>query len=392
MLWKLDDELSDESLPLHGIRVLDFSRVLAGPLCAMIAGDLGADVIKVESPDGDPVRRLAPPLFGDDATYYLAVNRHRRNVVADLTEPNDRRIIEALLGEADAVVENFLPHQAESLGIKAWRAQFPDVVWVTVAPASHGGPLSATPAFDLLAQAQSGLMGVTGEAQGEPTKVGAPVADVITGLYATVGLLTGLLSKSRGGSTRHIEAPLLESTMTALVNQAQGYLATGVEPQRTGNDHPSIAPYGPVRTADGFILLAVGTDAQFSKLVQLLDRDELRDDRWASNAGRVSGRGELRTLLDEVFAHDATDSWMARLADARVPASPIETVGSAFSQPQIANGDFVVTTDAPAGSMRTMASPLTLDGRRPSVRRGPRRLGQDSAAFGFSTAGPENES
>ena len=392
MLWEIDGECADESLPLYGLRVLDFSRVLAGPLCAMIAGDLGADVIKVESPEGDPVRHLAPPRFGDDATYYLAVNRHRRNVIADLTNQYDRAIIEILLSEADAVVENFLPHQAAALGVTSWREQFPDVVWVTVSPASSGGPLSATPAFDLLAQAQSGLMGVTGEAGGEPTKVGAPVADVITGLYAAVGLLTGLLSRARGGATRHIEAPLLESTMTALVNQAQGYLATGVEPLRTGNDHPSIAPYGPVRTADGFILLAVGTDAQFAKLVELLDRDVLRDQRWSSTAGRVGARAELRTILDEVFASDVTASWARRLSDARVPASPIETVSSAFAQQQIADGDFVVTTESPAGALRMMASPLTLDGRRPLVRRGPRRFGQDSGLFGLSTAGPENES
>ena len=392
MLWGIDSEVADESLPLHGIRVLDFSRVLAGPLCAMIAGDLGADVIKVESPEGDPVRHLAPPRFGEDATYYLAVNRHRRNVIADLTDSHDRAIIETLLSEADAVVENFLPHQAMALGITSWREQFPDLVWVTVSPASSGGPLSVTPAFDLLAQAQSGLMGVTGEAAGEPTKVGAPVADVITGLYATVGLLTGLLSRSRGGVTRHIEAPLLESTMTALVNQAQGYLATGVNPLRTGNDHPSIAPYGPVRTSDGFILLAVGTDAQFAKLVELLDVEVLRDPRWSSNAGRVAARADLRAILDEAFARDNTATWASRLSDARVPASPIETVSSAFAQPQIAHGDFVVTTDSPAGALRMMSSPLTLDGKRPRVRRGPRRFGQDSALFGFSTTGPENES
>jgi crotonobetainyl-CoA:carnitine CoA-transferase CaiB-like acyl-CoA transferase len=289
-------------------------------------------------------------------------------------------------------VENFLPHQASALGIDVWRQQFPDLVWVTVSPASRGGPLAAIPAFDLLAQAQSGLMGVTGDAAGEPTKVGAPVADVITGLYATVGLLAGLLSRSRGGQTRHIEAPLLESAMTALVNQAQGYLATGVEPRRTGNDHPSIAPYGPVRTADGFILLAIGTDAQFAKLVDLLGRDDLRDQRWASNAGRVEARVELRAILDDVFSRESSSTWVRQLSDARVPASPIETVSSAFAQPQIADGDFVVTTDSPAGELRTMASPLTLDGRRPPVRRGPRRFGQDSELFGFATAGPEKES
>src|ERR1700722_9138652 len=183
MEWTLDPTNVGTGLPLEGVRVLDLSRVLAGPLCAMVVGDLGADVIKVEAPSGDPVRALAPPRFGDDATYYLAVNRHRRNVVADLRDPQDFERVAALVRLVDAVDENYLPSQFTSLGIERLRPTNPAAAWVSVTPATLGGRVADQPSFDLLAQARSGIMGVTGEPDGPPTKVGAPIADVVTGLY-----------------------------------------------------------------------------------------------------------------------------------------------------------------------------------------------------------------
>ncbi len=379
MAWDLDPSNVGTGLPLEGVRILDFSRVLAGPLCAMIAGDLGADVIKVESPDGDPVRALAPPRFGPDATYYLAVNRHRRNIVADLRDPAQFARVAKLVVEADAVVENYLPNQIRSLGIERLRAINPDCVWVSVTPAASGGPVAELPSFDLLAQARSGLMGVTGEPDGPPTKVGAPVADVVTGLYAAIGLLGGLLARQVGRPGRHFEAPLLESTMSALVNQAQGYLATGQNPLRLGNDHPSIAPYGPVTTADGRILLAVGTDSQYVRLVGVLDSDPaLADERWATNGERVREHAALSQALNRVFACRTTEVWLSVLSDSGVPHAPILDVAGAFAQPQISGGDFVGTMDSPGGEVATMRSPLRIDGVRPTIRRGPRGLGEDT--------------
>ncbi|HUX03643.1 MAG TPA: CoA transferase [Acidimicrobiales bacterium] len=379
MVWPLDQSNVGTGLPLEGVRVLDFSRVLAGPLCSMVAGDLGADVIKVEGPDGDPVRALAPPRFGDDATYYLAVNRHRRNVVADLRNPDDFAHVAALVRAADAVIENFLPNQIRSLGIERLRAENPDCVWVSITPASSGGPVAQQPSFDLLAQARSGLMGVTGTADGGPTKVGAPLADVVTGLYGAIGLLSGLFARVQGRAARHFEAPLLESTMSALVNQAQGYLSTGVNPARLGNDHPSIAPYGPVTTADGHVLLAVGTDLQYARLVDLLDDETLRaHDEWVTNDARVATLGQLRGELNRVFAGRPTEQWLSVLATSGIPHGPIFDVAGAFAQPQIAEGDFVGTMDTPAGTTNAMRTPLIIDGRRPGIRRGPRRLGEDT--------------
>ena len=299
MAWPLAASNVGTGLPLEGLRVLDLSRVLAGPLAAMVVGDLGADVVKVEGPGGDPVRALAPPRFGEDATYYLAVNRHRRNVVADLSDPADFARVEALVRDADAVIENFLPSQAAALGVERLRAANPGCVWVTVTSATSGGPLADRPSFDLLAQARSGLMGVTGDAGGGPAKVGAPVADVVTGLYAAIALLAGLVARAGGRPGRSFEAPLLECAMSALVNQAQGYLSTGEAPSRTGNDHPSIAPYGPFPTADGLLLIAVGTDGQFARLVAALADDAVAARaEWATNAARVAALTELRAELE----------------------------------------------------------------------------------------------
>jgi crotonobetainyl-CoA:carnitine CoA-transferase CaiB-like acyl-CoA transferase len=383
-LWPLHESNVGTGLPLEGVRVLDLSRVLAGPLCAMIAGDLGADVIKVEAPSGDPVRELAPPRFGDDATYYLAVNRHRRNVVADLSDPDDYAHVGRLVACADAVVENFLPTQSRQLGVDTWREAHPNTVWITVTSAASGGPVADQPTFDLLAQARSGLMGVTGADGGEPTKVGAPIADVVAGLYAAIGLVTGLFARVRSMPGRRFESPLLEGAISALVNQAQGYLATGVNPRRLGNDHPSIAPYGPVRTADGEVLLAVATDSQYRRLVNALDDPRVSAaSEFATNDERVRRRSELRDLLETVTRERPTDHWVTLLERHGVPVAPILDVAGALAQPQVAGGDFVGTTIAPAGEMSMLRSPLRIDGRRPPIRRGPRRLGEDDEELGF---------
>ena len=379
MTWRLDPTNIGTGLPLEGVRVLDFSRVLAGPLCAMIAGDLGADVIKVESPEGDPVRALAPPQLGDDATYFLAVNRHRRNVIADLRRRDDYEQVLQLVRDADAVVENFLPRQVLSLGIDRLRAENPDCLWISITPATTGGPIADLPAFDLLAQARSGLMGVTGDADAEPTKVGAPLADVVTGLYGAIGLLAGLFARGQGRAGRHFEAPLLESTMSALINQAQGYLSTGENPQRLGNDHPSIAPYGPVTTADGHLLLAVGTDAQYAKLVETLGSASLTGHKeWTTNAARVGSIAGLRQVLNQIFVAHSTEEWLDILASSGVPHAPILDVAGAFSQAQIRDGDFLGVMSTPSGETTAMRTPLLIDGVRPAIRRGPRRLGEDT--------------
>ncbi len=378
-MWPLDEHNVATGLPLEGIRVLDFSRVLAGPLVGMILGDLGADVIKVEGPEGDPVRSLKPPVFGGVATYYLAVNRHKRNISADLRNAKTFAHISQLVAEADVVVENYLPSQVRALKIDELRLANPDCVWVSITPATSGSKLADQPSFDLLAQARSGLMGVTGTAEGDPTKVGSPLADVVTGLYGTIAALVGLVARLSDRPGRHFEAPLLESTMSALINQAQGYLATGVNPMRLGNDHPSIAPYGPVRSRDGLLLLAVGTDGQYARLVELLSDPELSShEEWSVNDQRVVDREILTGELNRIFGAKSTDEWLTALEPSGVPHAPVLDVAGAFSQEVIVDGDFVSESDSSFGKLRTMGTPLLIDGKRPPVRQGPHQFGEDN--------------
>jgi crotonobetainyl-CoA:carnitine CoA-transferase CaiB-like acyl-CoA transferase len=233
-----------------------------------------------------------------EATYYLSVNRNRRSVVIDLRSDDDRLFLRSLVGAADAVVENYLPSQARELGIEQMKADFPDVVWVTVAPAALGGPLGDEPSFDLLAQARSGIMGVTGSPESGPLKVGSPIADVVTGLYACIGLLTGLFARASDRSTPglRIEAPLLESTIASLINQAGGYLGTQKAPRLLGNEHPNIVPYAPYATADRELLIAVATEAQFKSLCRALGTEAV-----GAEVQRVAiGSINVRTVVNEL--------------------------------------------------------------------------------------------
>lgn len=375
-IWPADEAV-DPTLPLAGVRVLDLSRVLAGPFAAQVLGDLGADVVKVEQPEvGDPVRQLGPPFVRDSAAYFLATNRNRRSITADFADPVDRARVTALAREAHVVLENFLPHQAEAFGLDDLRTELEAVVWVSIRPARSGGPLAAQPAFDLLAQAASGIMAVTGALDGEPTKVGAPIADVVAGLYAAVAALAGLTAKGRTGVGLDAEVPLLESAMSLLVNQTQNVLVTGVEPRRLGNDHPSIAPYGPVTCADGLLLLAVGTERQYRALLALLHDPALADDlRFADNGARVANRAALRAVLDGHFGQATTATWLDRLTAAQIPASPINTVTAALDQPQVTTTDLLLDATYDGEPVRLVGSPITVDGRVLPLRRQPPRLG-----------------
>lgn len=378
--WPEDAASRATGLPLEGVRVLDLSRILAGPLCVLAAADLGADVIKVEAPvHGDGVRAFAPPVFGRDATYYLAVNRNRRSIAVDLSTDEGRALVERLARSADAVVENFLPHQLDALGLAALRDELDDVVWVSVRGAASTGPLADAPSFDLLAQARSGLMSVTGAPGGPPMKVGAPVADVVTGLYAAIALLAGLFARaSRGGAARRFEVGLLEATMTALVNRAQGCLVTGADPGRLGNDHPNIVPYGPVATGDGDLVLAVATAAQFGALCGALGAPELATDaRFSTNAARVANRVELDEALRTHLAARSAIEWALVLRDVGVPCGPVHSVASALEDPQLAEGGLVATATTTAGTFRMLRSPIRVDGEWLPVRRPPPSLDGD---------------
>jgi crotonobetainyl-CoA:carnitine CoA-transferase CaiB-like acyl-CoA transferase len=362
--------------PLSGVRVLDLSRVLAGPFCCTVLADLGADVVKVERPGvGDDTRRWGPPFHGDDAAYFFSVNRDRRSLALDLTSPPGRAVVSRLVTAADVVVENFLPRHLDALGLSALRAQA-DAVWVSVRGAGSDGPDGDKPSYDAMAQARSGLMSVTGTTG--PTKVGVAVADVVSGLYAAVGAVAGLVARDRRADVPlRMEVGLLEAAVSMLVNQASNALIGGLVPQPSGNDHPNIAPYGPVPCADTELVLGAGNDAQFAALCRAAGVDP--EPHWAGNAGRVADRVALQAALAAALGARTAREWVPLLAAAGVPCGPVQDLAAVQSDPQVVATGLLQQVDHPAGPVRVVGAPFLLDGRRPRVRRAPPLLGQHTA-------------
>jgi crotonobetainyl-CoA:carnitine CoA-transferase CaiB-like acyl-CoA transferase len=357
--------------PLAGTRVLDLSRVLAGPYCCMVLADLGADVVKVERPRlGDDTRHWGPPFHGDDATYFFGVNRDRRSVALDMGQPAGRAVVRRLAQSAHVVVENFLPRHLRSLGLEQLRDET-SAVWVSVRGAGGDGPDGEKPGYDVMAQARSGLTSVTGTV--EPTKAGVAVSDIVTGLYAAVGAVAGLLTRQ----PLRVEVGLLESAVAMLVNQASSALIGGVVPGPIGNHHPNIAPYGPVPCSDGPLVVGAGNDGQFTDLcaaVGLAPRPE-----WSTNPGRVADRVRLYAELATVFSARTAREWAGVLAAAGVPCAPVQTIDQLTTDPQLVATGQLQTLPHPAGEVTVVGSPYRFDGVRPRVHDAPPLLGQHTA-------------
>ncbi len=363
--WPTQDKITG---PLGGVRVLDLSRVLAGPYCCMVLADLGADVLKVERPGlGDDTRHWGPPFHGDDAAYFFAVNRDRRSLALDLTTPTGLAVVATLAEHADVVVENFLPYHLQKLGLDRLRDRGSSV-WVSVRGAGGDGPDGDKPGYDVMAQARSGLMSVTGTT--EPTKVGVAIADVVTGLYAAVGALAGLLAKR----PLQVEVGLLEAAVSMLVNQASNALIGGVVPGPTGNAHPNIVPYGPLRCADAALVLGAGNDGQFLQLCKAIGVTP--PDSWATNAGRVADRDALTAALETALQGRTARDWVAVLGAHGVPCAPVQDLGQLPSDPQLQATGQLQTLPHPAGEVTLVGSPYRLDGERPRIRTSPPLLGQ----------------
>ena len=332
------DERADEHRgrgALEGLRVADFSRVLAGPYATMLLADLGADVIKIERPGvGDETRAWHPPADDDGtSTYFLSVNRNKRSVVLDLTTESGREQARALVAESDVLVENFRPGTMERLGLghQELRARHPRLVYCSISGFGSGEG-AAIPGYDLLVQAVGGLMSVTGTADGQPVKAGVALVDVITGLHASLGVLAALRHRDATGQGQRVEVNLLGSLLSAMVNQASAFAVAGVVPGRMGNAHPSIAPYETFPTADRPIALAVGNDRQFAMLTQTLGQPGLADDdRFRTNTDRVAHRVELRETLTRLLSARGADHWTDVLLAAGVPAGPVNGVDEAFA-------------------------------------------------------------
>ena len=367
------DDATGLTGPLAGIRVLDLSRVLAGPYCCTVLADLGADVVKVERPVvGDDTRHWGPPFIGDDATYFLSVNRDRRSVALDLASVPGAAVVTRLVSAADVVVENFLPRHLVSLGLSGLRERA-DAVWVSVRGAGGDGPDGDKPGYDVMAQARSGLMSVTGTTG--PTKVGVAVVDVVAGLYAAVGALAGLVAKR----PLRVEVGLLEAAVSMLVNQAGNALNGGLLPGPSGNDHPNIVPYGPLECSDTALVLGAGNDSQFASLCSALE--VMPRAQWATNAGRVLDRTAVVAALTAAAGQRSAREWVPLLTEHGVPCAPVQNLGVLPTDPQLVANGQLVRLAHPAGDVTVVGSPLRLDGVRPRPRRAPPLIGEHTASF-----------
>ena len=362
---------------LDGIVVVDFSRVLAGPYATMMLGDFGAEVIKIERPQiGDDTRHWGPPYDSAGvATYYNTVNRNKRSVTLDLTDPADLQRARDLVSGADIVVENFRAGTMEKLGLgyDDIRAVRPDVIYCSITGFGRAGGADL-PGYDLLLQAVGGLMSVTGTEPGDPTKVGVALVDVLAGLHALSGILAALAYRARTGEGQRVDTNLLSVLLSSLVNQASGYLGAGVVPQMMGNRHPSVAPYQTFETADRPIAVAVGNDKQFRALSATLGRAEWGEDpRFATNPARVQHREMLCALIEAEMRRCGADHWYTELTAAGVPAGPINDVAEAFAYARSLGIEAEVTV--PGGGAPQVANPITLSATPVTYRAGPPPLG-----------------
>jgi crotonobetainyl-CoA:carnitine CoA-transferase CaiB-like acyl-CoA transferase len=385
----------DHPLPagsLDGIRVLDLSRILAGPTASQLMADLGADVIKVEKPGtGDDTRTWGPPFLpgenGDDSdisAYFICANRNKRSIAIDITSPEGVSLIRRLVAISDVVLENYKPGDLDRRGIgyEALRAIRPDIVWCSISGFGQTGPYADRTGYDFLIQAMGGIMSVTGETDargGQPMKVGVGIADVMCGMYATVGILAALRHRDQTGEGQHIDLALYDSQLAWLINAATNHLVSGRTPQRLGNRHPNIAPYQTFAASDGHLVVAVGNDAQFSRFAEVIGRPDLAcDERFRRNRDRVRNVDELDQLVAPQIACDTVVHWVDALTERNVPAGPVADIAQALSDPHTRAREMVVTmTQDGKDPVQVLGNPLKMSRTPAKFDRPPPHLDQD---------------
>jgi crotonobetainyl-CoA:carnitine CoA-transferase CaiB-like acyl-CoA transferase len=373
--------------PLDGIKVLDLSRVLAGPWCAQTLADLGADVWKVEEPErGDDTRAWMPPEIDGESTYYMSANRSKRSIAVDLKHPDGQRIVREMAAKADVLVENYKKGTLErfGLGYEELAALNPGLVYCSISGYGRTGPRAHEPGYDFAIQAESGLMSITGEPGGAPMKHGMAITDLVTGMNAVQAVLAALLARSRTGEGQLIDMALLDCGIALLANMASGHIVTGAEPPRLGNAHPSLAPYQLFETSDGEFVLAVGNDGQFRALCdKVIGRPDLSaDPRFSTSRGRVIHRDALIPELVAAFRARSTAEWIATLQREKVPCGQVRTLREVFASPEVAARGLVAQVpDARHGTLKLMRSPLALRGTPPREPSAPPRLAEHTDAL-----------
>jgi len=369
------------SSPLEGYRILDLSRVLAGPYCTMMLGDLGAEVIKVERPgSGDDTRAWGPPFVGGESAYYLCANRNKKSITVNLKSEKGCEIIRQLAKISDVLIENYKVGELTELGLgyEVLKELNPGVVYCSITGYGQNGPDKDLPGYDFIIQGRGGVMSITGEPDGDPMKVGVAIVDITAGLYAANAIQAALLARARTGKGQAIDISLLDAQVAWLANVASSYLVSDKRPGRFGNAHPTIVPYQSFKASDGFFCLAVGNDGQWQKLCQVIGHEEwATEPRFATNPVRVQHREILIPLLQEVFVAKDIAFWLREIADGGIPCGPVQTLDEVFADPQVNVRDMIWSIPHPtAGEMRLVGSPLKLSETPVACRSHPPLLGE----------------
>jgi len=369
------------AMPLEGLFVLDLSRVLAGPFCTMMLGDMGAEVIKVEHPQGGDDTRGWPPFYeGGESSYFQAVNRNKRSLTLDLKAEAGKAILRELVGGADVLVQNFRPGAVERLGF-GWedcRALNPRLIYASVSGYGQTGPKRDRPAYDILLQAEGGLMSITGPADGPGFKTGIAIADLTTALFSIQGILLALIARERTGRGQHVDVAIQDGQAALMSHMAGYFFATGAPPGRLGNRHPAITPYRDFQCADGALIVAAANDSLWDRFARAIGRDDLADDpRWKINADRVAARDALEDDIERTLSKNTRAHWQEALAKAGVPCGPVRDIAELCADPQIAHREMVVEAEhAATGLLRMMGIPVKLSDTPGAVRRPPPLLGE----------------
>lgn len=366
---------------LEGITVLDLSRVLAGPYCTMILGDLGADVMKVEAPGGsDETRGWGPPFQNGVSAYYLCANRNKRSITVNLKTEEGREIIRTLAKDADVVINNFKTGSMENwdLDYDSLKAINPRLVYCSITGFGETGPYRHLPGYDYIIQGMSGLMSITGNDESGPMKIGVAMVDILTGLYSAISIEAALLERERSGQGQKIDMSLMDTAVSSLANVASNYLISGAIPRRLGNDHPNIVPYSTFRAMDGELIIAVGNNRQFATLCEVMGISEIAaDERFHTNEARVNHKLELTGILENRLQIKPANEWMELFSQHNIPCGPIATMDQVFNHPQVLAREMVVEVDHPeAGSVKLVGSPIKLSRTETKIERHPPIAGE----------------
>jgi len=382
--------------PLKGLRILDMSRILAGPTCTQILGDLGADVIKIERPGaGDDTRKWGPPYVKDsdgndtsESAYYLCANRNKRSLTVDITKPEGQQIIRKLAAKCDVLIENYKVGGLKKYGLdySSMKDEFPDLIYCSISGFGQTGPKSHLLGYDFMIQAMGGIMSVTGEPDGSPMKVGVGIADVMCGMYAAVSILAAVRHRDQSGNSaaagsgQHIDLALLDSQAAWLINSGSNYLTSGENQHRLGNAHPNIVPYQVFQTSDSFFVLAVGNEIQFRKFCEFAGAPEMpADSRFKTNTDRVKNRKILTPMINELTQRNSTQFWLEELEKLQVPCGPVNTIKEVFDDPQIQHREMEISLPHPLsgkGHVSLIGSPVKMSATPVSYRHAPPTLGQ----------------